>query len=151
MKNTILLFPLVLLLACESSDKQNTGITEKATETKKTNIDKLDSRQEGRQDGEFNQMTLFSVDSTAGIEDLKRFCSEKKSEYSDGYFQILVFFKNREASRFPDNPVTGGFMEETDLRNIKAIYTINNSNGFSKLDYYESNALESKANTVDID
>jgi hypothetical protein len=132
-----------------NSEVQNTE-NKIADEKKEISIDKIDSKKENRVDGEYNEMTLFTVDSVISLEDLSKYCSEHKSEYSNGYFQILVFFKNKNAVRFPDNPITAEFMEEKDLKNIKAIYTINNMNGYSKLDYYDNNAYESKVKSVDI-
>lgn len=112
----------------------------------------IDSKREIRElDGNFNQMTLFEVDKDIRLDQLKEYCSTVKPNYSDGYFQILVFFKKPNSARFPDNPVTGMFIDENDLKNIKATYTINNMNGYSKLDYYDKNSWESSAQTVNID
>jgi hypothetical protein len=36
------------------------------------------------------------------------------------------------------------------LKNIKAIYTINNFNEYSKVDYYDNNAYDSKPLEIDI-
>ncbi|WP_267401576.1 MULTISPECIES: hypothetical protein [unclassified Chryseobacterium] len=113
-------------------------------------IKKVDSKRENRSDGDFNQMTLFQVDKNITSEQLKEYCSSIKANYRDGYFQILVFFKEPNAARFPDNPLTGMYIEGEDLKNIKADYTINNINGYSKLDYYENNSWESPAQTFEI-
>jgi len=113
-------------------------------------IKKIDSKQELRNDGNFNQMTLFEVNKEISLEQLKDYCSSVKPSYTDGYFQILVFFKKPNTARFPDNPITGIYMEEKDSKNIKAIYTINNINGYSKLNYYEKNNWESLVQTVNI-
>ncbi|WP_415328525.1 hypothetical protein [Chryseobacterium sp. MMS23-Vi53] len=111
----------------------------------------IDSKQEIRElDGNFNQMTLFEVDKGINLDQLKEYCSTVKPNYSNGYFQILVFFKQPGSARFPNNPLTGLFMEESDLKNIKAVYKINNINGYSKLDYYEKNEWESLAQTINI-
>ncbi|MFC5871431.1 hypothetical protein [Chryseobacterium arachidis] len=111
----------------------------------------IDSKQEIRElDGNFNQMTLFEVDKGINLDQLKEYCSTVKPNYSNGYFQILVFFKQPGSARFPNNPLTGLFKEESDLKNIKAVYTINNINGYSKLDYYEKNEWESLAQTINI-
>jgi len=117
----------------------------------RNNIKMVDSKKEIRElDGNFNQMTLFEVNKDISLEELKEYCSSAKQNYSDGYFQILVFFKKHNSARFPDNPVTGMFIEEDDLKNIKAVYTINNINGYSKLNYYDNNNWESSAQTIDI-
>lgn len=118
----------------------------------KTNIKitKINTKKEIRNDGNFNQMTLFEVDDNISLEELTKYCSEVKPNYNNGYFQILVFFKNADPAKFPDNPVTGMYMEDADLKNIKATYTINNINGYSKLSYYENNSFESLAQNIDI-
>lgn len=137
------------------SNNENTEIhhnTEPMSESVNTDIKKIDTKKEIREnDGNFNQMTLFEVKKDISLEQLKDYCSSVKPNYTDGYFQILVFFKEPNTARFPDNPVTGMYMEEKDLKNIKATYTINNVNGYSKLDYYENNSFESLAQVVDID
>ncbi|RRQ45190.1 hypothetical protein [Chryseobacterium sp. SC28] len=149
MKKSILLLSILFLLSCGDNNKKTSVETSEKPTTSK--IQKIDAKKEDRNDGTFNQMILFSVDSTATIGELKRFCSENKSEYSTGYFEILVFFTDKSSAKFPENPVTGGFMEDSDLKKIKAIYTINNTNGYSKLDFYEKNAFESRPNSIDID
>ncbi len=151
-------FMITILLGCsqkETNSKNqinNSNTTHNKDSTMKTNmkITKIDIKKEIRNDGNFNQMTLFEVDNTITIEELKNYCSEVKPNYQEGYFQILVFFKKTDAARFPDNPLTGMFMEDEDLKNIKATYTINNINGYSKLDYYDNNSFESLAQTIDI-
>lgn len=117
----------------------------------KSHIKKIDTKQEVRNDGDYNQMTIFEVDDKISLEELKNYCSSVKPDYNNGYFQILVFFKKPNSARFPDNPVTGLYLEDEDMKNIKAIYTINNINGYSKLDYYENNNFESLVQTINID
>jgi hypothetical protein len=119
-------------------------------ETRRTKIEELERKQEMRADGEFNQMTLFVVDGSITIDELISFCSKNKSDYTDGYLQYLVFFTDRASARFPDNPISAQFMEDRDLERIKAIYALNNFNGYSKLSYYEKNAFVSLSTSVDI-
>ncbi|MEG1590225.1 MAG: hypothetical protein RR391_05045 [Chryseobacterium sp.] len=95
-------------------------------------------------------MTLFEVKEDISLEQIKSYCSSVKPNYSNGYFQIFIFFKKPNSARFPDNPVTALHNDENDSKNIKAVYTINNINGYSKLDYYENNSFESLAQTFDI-
>ncbi len=146
----------IILSCCQKSIDSKNQINNSNTLTKnltmKTNIgiSKIDTKKEIRSDGNFNQITLFKVDDTINLEELKNYCSEVKPDYQHGYFQILVFFKKADAARFPDNPVTGMYLEDEDLKNIKATYTINNINGYSKLDYYEKNSLESLTQSIEI-
>lgn len=113
-------------------------------------IKKIDSKQEIRNDGDYNQMTLFEVKEDISLEQIKSYCSPVKPNYNNGYFQILVFFKKPNSARFPDNPLTALHNDEKDSKNIKAVYTINNINGYSKLDYYENNSFESLAQSIEI-
>lgn len=131
-------------------NNSNTITTQNLHMESNIKITKIDAKKEIRNDSNFNQMTLFEVDNTITLEELKSYCSEIKPDYQDGYFQVLVFFKKTDAARFPDNPLTGMFMEDEDLKNIKATYTINNINGYSKLDYYNNNSFESLAQTIEI-
>ena len=121
------------------------------SETEYSMIKRIDSKIEIRNDGDFNKMTLFEVEKDISLDQLKEYCSTVKPSYREGYFQILVFFKKPYSARFPDNSVTGMYMEEDDMKNIKASYTINNKNGYSKLEYYDNNNYESHAETVTID
>ncbi|MCS3531859.1 hypothetical protein [Chryseobacterium sp. JUb7] len=164
---------LLVLLSCNKNQKENKSVTTSAdsisiidynthkysmevskhqlkSEYDNSKIKKIDSKEEARSDGNFNQMTLFEVDKDISSEQLKDYCLTAKPEYNNGYFQILVFFKKPNSARFPDNPLTGMYIEESDLKNIKATYTINNINGYSKLDYYENNNWESLVQTIDI-
>jgi len=113
-------------------------------------IKKIDSKQEIRNDGDYNQMTLFEVKEDISLEQIKSYCSSVKPNYNNGYFQILVFFIKPNSARFPDNPLTALHNDEKDSKNIKAVYTINNINGYSKLDYYENNSFESLAQSIEI-
>lgn len=66
-----------------------------------TGIKIINKKKEIREsDGNFNQMTLFEIEKNISIKQLKEYCSSVKSDYSDGYFQILVFFKNPNTQNF---------------------------------------------------
>lgn len=138
----------------QEKENHNTGIQQEIkskSEYDNSRIKIIDSKREIREiDGNFNQMTLFEVNKDISLEQLKEYCSTVKPNYTDGYFQILVFFKNPNSARFPNNPITALHNEENDSKNIKAVYTINNMNSYSKLDYYEKNKWESLAQTIDI-
>lgn len=144
-------FELLLLLcllssitSCESKspDSTSTGNAFTYVDTKK---------EQRKNDNSYNEMILFTVSESPSLEALKLFCKEKKGEFTDGVFHIVVFFDKKENATFPGNPVTGGYMEENQLKHIKATYTYNKINGYSKLDYYEKNNWESSANVIQID
>lgn len=98
----------------------------------------------------YNEMILYTIDDTLAIESLREFCKSEKVKSNSGMFHILVFFDKKENAVFPNNPVTALYMDEKTSKHIKAIYTYNYRNGYSKLDYYENNYWESKANQIDI-
>jgi hypothetical protein len=141
-------------ITLSDQEKENYNIeqqTEPKSEYHDSKIKIIDSKKEIRElDGNFNQMTLFEVNKDISLKQLKNYCSSIKPNYTDGYFQILVFFKKPNTAKFPDNPVTGMYMEDEDMKNIKAVYTINNMNGYSKLHYYNDNSFESLSQEVDI-
>mgnify|MGYP000891188284 CR=1 FL=1 len=128
----------------------NSSKQEVTTNSNVATIEKIDSKIESRKDGEYNKMTIFYVDSSITSNELVVFCKSNKDEYSSSYLNILVFFKSKSAARFPDNPLSALFVEENDLIMIKAIYTFNRFNGYSKLDYYNNNANSSLPQSIDI-
>lgn len=157
------LFLSLLLVSVSCGNKKETTtietqITDPTTlnkdkitsKTKHMKIIKINSKKENRNDGDYNQMTLFEVNDHATLDELKDYCLSVKPDYSNGYFQILVFFKKPNSTKFPNNPLTAFYDNEEDQKNIKAVYTINNKNGYSKLDYYEKNNWESLAQEVEI-
>ena len=138
------------LNSCGNGNKKNseeTVVTEKKTEFPYKFIE---TKREERNDNSYNEMLLFTCGEKPDLENLKLFCAEKKSEFTDGTFHFIVFFDKQENAKFPNNPVTALFMEDEDLKHIKAVYTLNNENGYSKLDFYEKNNYESSAISIDI-
>lgn len=130
------------------SDNDSTLVVSKPIEYPYTFIN---SKQETRQnDQNYNEMLLYICGTKPDIDTLKLFCASKKNGFSGGIFHIIAFFDNKENSAFPNNPVTGGFNDEKISKHIKAIYTYNRLNGYSKLDYYDKNLWESVAQTEDI-
>lgn len=156
--NLFTLTILLILSNCNNGNSTNESITKSLKtdnissskpEYDNNKIKMIDRKKEARSlDGNFNQMTIFEVNKDISMDELKQYCSAVKPQYNDGYFQILVFFKNNNTARFPDNIITGMYLENEDMKNIKAVYTINNTNGYSKLDYYKKNSLESLAQEI---
>ena len=98
-----------------------------------------------------NRMELYSYSGELNIDSLKMFCKEHKDKFLSGTFYFLVIFDNVENVIFPTNPFTAEYgIDEEPQKHIKALYTFNRLNGYSKLDYYENNKWESVANSVDI-
>lgn len=111
----------------------------------------IDTKKEVRKnDNNYNEMLLYSCGEKPNHDTLQMFCLEKKKEFTDGVFHIITFFDKQVNSKFPINPITGGYMDEMPAKHIKAIYTYNKSNGYSKLDFYEKNSWESTPVTTEI-
>ena len=90
-------------------------------------------------------MLLYTCGDKPNLDTLKLFCAEKKTEFTDGIFHIVVFFDKKENATFPNNPVTALYIEDKPMKHIKAVYTFNKANGYSQLDFYEKNSFESPA------
>lgn len=152
-KIKLIAFCLTLSLginSCGNGNKKNSDEVIK-TETKTEFPYKfIETKKEERQDNSYNEMLLYTCGEKPDVENLKLFCAQKKAEFTDGTFHFIVFFDNKENAKFPNNPVTALFMEDEDLKHIKAVYTLNNENGYSKLDFYEKNNFESSAKSIDI-
>jgi len=96
-----------------------------------------------------NKMILYTCGENFNTQTLLSFCKDQKTGFYQG-INILVFFDKKDNAVFPNNPVTALFMDEAPMRHIRAVYTFNNSNGYSKLSTYEKNMWESKAKEIDI-
>ncbi len=96
------------------------------------------------------EMLLYSCGDKPSTDTLVMFCKSKKEDFQNGAFHFVVFFDQKSNASFPNNPLTAGHNDEEQLKHIKAVYTYNHMNGYSKLDTYEANAWESKSNEIDI-
>lgn len=122
-----------------------TILTACSDEKQKFPYEQLNSKTE-----ENAEMFLYSCGDEPNIDTLIMFCKSKKDDFQNGAFHFIVFFDKKDNASFPNNPLTGGYIDEEQLKHIKAIYTYNHMNGYSKLDSYEANAWESKSNEIDI-
>ncbi|MCF3110913.1 hypothetical protein LL912_19160 [Niabella sp. CC-SYL272] len=150
---------LLLLTACsnpapKAEPEQNIPITEnnQNMQQEKSGFLYMDKKREPFTNGRdnYNEMLLYAIGDTVSVEQLKQFCSNEKAKFTDGMFHIIVFFDKKENAVFPNNPVTALFIEQEQLQHIKAVYTYNRVNGYSKLSYYENNAWESKVDEIQI-
>ena len=100
----------------------------------------------------FHQMELYVINKDADFQEIKSFCQQKKSKFLQDVstFSYVVFFDNKANAEFPANPLGAGFNDEASSRHIKAIYTFNRINGYSKLSFYEKNSWESLGQEIDI-
>ena len=96
------------------------------------------------------EMLLYTCGDKPSTDTLVMFCRSKKGHFKNGAFHFVVFFDQKSNVSFPNNPLTAGHNNEEQLKHIKAVYTYNHMNGYSKLDTYEVNAWESKSNELDI-
>jgi len=91
-----------------------------------------------------HKMDLYTYINKFDINSLKKLCKIKKSQFTSGVFYFLVVFDNEENATFPKYPFTADFALEKEVqKHIKAIYTYNRLNGYSKLYYYKKNSYES--------
>lgn len=99
-----------------------------------------------------NKMDLFAYSGDLNIDTLKAFCISQRNKFETGTFYYVVIFDTKDNAVFPNNPLTAEYgMDEEPQKHIRAFYTYNKLNGYSKLDYYEKNKWESTANTIDIE
>jgi hypothetical protein len=156
LKTIIVTFTLTAsIMSCGNNKEPKTEVASFTTETPKLvnyPFNYVNTKKEARKlDDSYNEMILFTCGNKPSLDTLKMFCVDKKQEFTDGIFHIVVFFDNKENAIFPSNPITGGYMDEKPSKHIKAIYTYNKANGYSKLDYYEKNYWESSPQTTKID
>jgi len=94
-------------------------------------------------------MDLFAYSRDLNIDTLKAFCKSQRNKFETGTFYYVVIFDSKENAVFPNNPLTAEYgIDEEPQKHIRAFYTYNKLNEYSKLDYYEKNKWESTANTV---
>jgi hypothetical protein len=137
----------VFIFSCSNNSETKTATTQTDTAKK---IDfpfsYVDTRKEDRKnDNSYNEMLLYTCGDKPSLDTLKLFCTEKKNEFKDGVFHIIIFFDKKQNATFPNNPVTALYIEDKPMKHIKAIYTFNKANGYSQLDFYEKNSFESSA------
>jgi len=90
-----------------------------------------------------NKMELFVPMGDFDVEVLKQFCLSKKTRARFDDFYFMVLFDKAENAAFPQTPFTAAYADEELRKYIKAFYTFNSINGYSKLHVYEKNSLES--------
>lgn len=97
-----------------------------------------------------NEMILYSCGNNPNLDTLVMFCTEKKRDFQSGKFHYVVFFDQDHNAKFPNNPLSSEHNDDEHLKHIKALYTYNHLNGYSKLMTYEFNALESASSEIEI-
>lgn len=141
----------VLICSCGNEKKPTPELTNVGQSKINYPFKYIDTRKEMWKDGSnYNEMLLFTCGNKPSLDTLQLFCSSKKKDFRDGVFHIVVFFDKKENAKFTTNPVTALYIDEKPSKHIKAIYTYNKVNGYSKLDYYEKNSWESPAITSEI-
>ena len=149
---------LIFILACallpscgnNNDNHQTDEVTIVSTIVKKTYPYRSVDTKKEQNSGDYNEMSLYACGDNPNVDTLKSFCSDKKSAISGGIFYIVVFFDKEENAVFPNNPFTAGFVDEGPSKHIKAVYTYNRLNGYSKLDYYDKNPWESASKSYEI-
>ncbi len=98
-----------------------------------------------------NKIDIYSLRGVLNIEELKSFCLIKKNEWKLSGFYIIVIFDNKNNVIPPKSPILTTYeIDEFPQKHIKAVYTFNKHNGYSKLDYYDKNKWESVVKSYNI-
>ncbi len=147
----------------DSSNQQNSSDTQKQEEQTEVKNEPITEEQEVSYQYEFiesktettgsntNRMDLYAFSGEIDLMNLKEFLKEKKQGFNNGTFYYVVIFDNQANAIFPQDSFTAAYgLEEEPQKHIRAFYTYNKLNGYSKLDYYEENKWESVAQTEDI-
>ncbi|MCD4745026.1 MAG: hypothetical protein K8R58_01870 [Bacteroidales bacterium] len=143
MKQKILVFGILALIfaSCSTGTKK---------ETIQFPYEFVNSKTETAGNNE-NKMDLYAYSGELNIDTLKMFCKKHKDEFSLGTFYYLVVFDSKKNAVFPSNSFTAAYgIEEEPQKHIRAFYTYNRLNGYSKLDFYKENKWESVAKSEDI-
>lgn len=98
-----------------------------------------------------NKMDLYAYSEKFNIDSLKLFCKQQKEKFTSGTFYYLVIFDAKENASFPNNPMTAFYgIDEKPQKHIRAYYTYNRLNGYSKLNIFEKNLWVSSPEVIEI-
>lgn len=112
----------------------------------------LKSRREFRSDNQENVIHLYECGKYPDVLEIIDMCKRETTGKPEEYFFYLVFFDDKTNAGFSAHPATAYYgLEEGYLSHIKAIYEANRINGYSMLNFYESNAFNSPAQQIRID
>ena len=96
-------------------------------------------------------MELYAFSGELDEDALVRFLLRKKNTSSAKVFHYVVVFDGRENAKFPKSPFSALYgVEEDALSHIRALYSYNRLNGFSKVRYHPKNIWGHSAITIDI-
>jgi len=144
-----------ITIAYNKPSTTETAKTEPPKEETKTEVAAFEFiKSKTEADENKNKMDLYTYNGEFNLDKLKTICKEKKEEFGNGntgLFYYLVVFNNKDNAVFPQDPFTASYgIEEVPQKHIKAMYEYNRKNGYSKLDYYDSNKWEGVAKTEDL-
>lgn len=118
---------------------------------------------EAKRDGERQQnlMELFVYKGEFDVDNLKKFCVQKRRDkgrdMTSEDFYFAVIFDDADHAGFPATPFTKLYRSSLELekdteylKHIRATYSFNKKNRFSRLWVYEDNAWESKFLDIEI-
>ncbi len=98
-----------------------------------------------------NKMELFTYSDSLEILTLLAFCEKKKKSWFKPHYYFAVFFDDKDNAVFSEKPFTASYsLEDGKKKHIKAIYTYNRATGYSKLNHYARNAVDSDAIRISI-
>jgi hypothetical protein len=148
---------LIIFGSCDSSNHSSSSENQDPSNNRTGSVVQypykyISNKREIRQNDEsYNEMTLYVCGNHLSIDTLKMFCKSKRDSISDGVFHIITFFDDEKYAKFTKYPITSMFgVDKLPARHIKADYTFNRDNGYSKLTVYEKNSWDSKAQEFDV-
>lgn len=109
----------------------------------------IESKLEERIGAVPNFICLYECGHFPNIEDLIELCKKEKERAKDERHLVMVFFNKKSNAQFPSD--IAPYIKETKLlKHIKALFTFNQNNGYSRLSYYYKNGLESPGIEIDV-
>lgn len=165
-----IVFIVLFGIIADASDKKSTSQAPSTTQTETNQLNPGEQAEKAEEDTkkldqvskyEFintktettdgNKIDLYVYSGNLNLDTLKTLCKENKQKFTSGKFYYLVVFDSKENAVFPKDPFTAEYgMEETPQKHIRAIYTYNRINGYSKLDYYDTNRWEGTSKTEEL-
>lgn len=113
----------------------------------------IDTKQELRNmyDKLYNEMQLFACGEKPDIAQLIKFCEAKRRTIINGYWHVITFFDFHDNAGFTNLPITAMHSAaENFSRHIKALYTYNTVNSYSKLVIYSPDQWTGIPNEIQI-
>jgi len=98
-----------------------------------------------RMDEEGNILEVYAVEGSLNVENLKSLCQQKQHRTKAKSAYFLVLFDDPVNAAFPSTQFRDRFgTDDSARRHIRAIYEFNRANGYSELEYYDTNVVDGR-------